>query len=250
MSLSSGTFSISEDLRDLLVSHDIRIGGTYAALLDAQFAGKVAYNTPAMRGLVETLLSTPAMVAFNLLQNAVDEAKGGTRVRIIAERHASGQLRSNMLIHAEDEFRHARQFLSLLRLTGLQTTNKYEGAAEEVQDVFNFDDDLILFIARVHSIEIRSWTILRLYIDVLQAQVNSSLKSAIPVLSQILADEARHVAYTGAQLNLWLDEIPGLFSQVQSCFSHTNDETWEDFARMARYLASNHETALQDKPLV
>jgi len=254
MALHQAQYEIFHDLQGLLLAHGVIPGQIYLETLGHYFSDVVAYNSPAMRGLVETLLSSPTMVAFNLLQNAVDEAKGGARVQIMAERYAKDDLRTKMLTHAQDEFRHSTQFLGLIKFTGIQTESAQneEEKAEcfvETQQVFDFDDTLTTFIARVHSIEIRSWTILRLYIDILEGYDDSKLKLMIPVLRQIMADETRHVAYTGKQVSDWLEQDPAYQHEAIGCLAHTNNETWEDFARMSRYLADNHSEALENSLL-
>lgn len=254
MALHQAQYEIFHDLQGLLLAHGVIPGKIYLETLGHYFSDVVAYNSPAMRGLVETLLSSPTMVAFNLLQNAVDEAKGGARVQIMAERYAKDDLRTKMLTHAQDEFRHSTQFLGLIKFTGIQTESAQneEEKAEcfvETQQVFDFDDTLTTFIARVHSIEIRSWTILRLYIDILEEYDDSKLKLMIPVLRQIMADETRHVAYTGKQVSDWLEQDPAYQQEAIGCLAHTNNETWEDFARMSRYLADNHSEALENSLL-
>lgn len=234
--------NVRKDLQELLRAKGVEPTSHYLAVADRALGEALSYNTPAMYGMAAALFESERMIAHNLIQNSIDEAKGAARVEIIARRYAPPELKKKMLKHVGDELRHSRQFLSLLKLTSYRSETADERNA--VAAVFEFDDELKAFLCRVHSIEIRSWTMLRHYIAILQGSANPRLREAIPVLEAILSDEINHVAYTAEQLIAWLGEENALRGTLAQCFEHTNRETWRDLANMANYLAE-HPDALR-----
>lgn len=232
--------NIKRDLFSLFQKQNIVLHPSYQRIMEEQLVEGLAYTTPLMVGLIDTLLSNLRMMAYNLLQNAIDEAKGAARVHLIAERYAAGPLRQEMLRHAGDEMRHSRQFAEMIVHTGYEyeDTSDTEETARTAEGVLTFDDDLYAFICRVHSIEIRSWVMLRHYLRILGKYPNENIRAMIPAFEQILSDEVRHVFYTGKWVNRWLHEKPELASTLMECVVHTNRETWHDVASMANYMAT------------
>lgn len=238
--------SVFQDLLELYHSRGLKLDREYLNVCAVALGPGLAYSTPAMYGITETLLSSRPLFAHNLSQNATDEAKGAARVRLVADRYASGELLRKMKRHVADEFKHSVQFRKLIPLTGCDHLGRDpDEMAEEIDKVLTFDDDLQSFLCRVHSIEIRSWTVLRMYIDVLQNSSVEAFRKAIPVLEDIMADEIDHVLYTGLQISDWMEEHPGLSGTLRHCFDHTNHETWRDLANMADHLADHHEEIWQ-----
>lgn len=232
--------NIQKDLFALYQERDIALFSSYQLIMGEQLAEGLSYTTPLMVGLIDTLLSNSKMMAYNLLQNAIDEAKGAARVHLIAERHAPDPLKKEMLRHAGDEMRHSRQFAEMIFCTGYEyeDTSDTKETAHAAEEVLAFDDDLYAFICRVHSIEIRSWVMLRHYLRILHKYPEKNIRAMIPVFEQILNDEIRHVVYTGKWVNKWLAENPALPSVLSECVAHTNRETWHDVAGMAHYMAT------------
>lgn len=234
---------VFDDLRDLFQQADIGLSPLYEEVAGTELTGPLAYTTPLMHGVAETVFSSKAMIAFNLVQNSIDEAKGAARISIIAGRYADGPFKAKMRKHVSEELKHSRQFLRLMDLTGLQA-RVTEADIESLRKVLDFDDELPAFICRVHSIEIRSWTMLRIYIELLEKLGDDQLAGAIPVLREILSDEIGHVLYTGQYVVERLEEDPAFADTLHACMAHTNRETWQDVATMAAYLADNFEEAL------
>lgn len=232
---------VHSDLCKLYVAHGLSVNDTYKSVSGEIMGSALAYATPLMRGIAETIFSSPIMIAYNLIQNSIDEAKGAARIQLIADRYADGPLKKKMERHIAEEFKHSVQFRQLLDIVGVGLYMSDTDASEEVEKVLQFDDDLKSFICRVHSIEIRSWTMLRMYIDILQESGKPNLQRGVPVITDILQDEITHVLYTGKQLSDWIDEDPRIVSIMRDCFAHTNRETWRDLANMAEYVAGHHE---------
>ena len=206
----------------------------------------LAYGSAAMFGVTATVLSSRKMIAYNLAQNAIDEAKGAARIQMIADRYADGPLHKKMHRHVGEELKHSRQFKELVPATGYHTRDDPvdEKATEEVLD---FDDELRAFICRVHSIEIRSWTVLRMYQHILKQRDFPDLSDvALPVLDDIMQDEINHVLYTGQQIDEWLREGAELQDVFGECLDHTNRETWQDVASMTSWLAKYYKEVLTD----
>ncbi len=53
--------------------------------------------------MTQTLFGNKRMIAHNLLQNAIDEAKGAARVNIVAEKYANSELLDKMKRHVGDK---------------------------------------------------------------------------------------------------------------------------------------------------
>lgn len=231
---------VKRDLFFLFQQRNIEIHPSYQQIMGEQLVEGLAYTTPLMFGLINTLLSNLKMMAYNLLQNSIDEAKGAARVHLIAKRYAASPLRQEMLRHAGDEMHHSRQFAEMIVHTGYEyeDTSDTEEAAQAAEDVLAFDDDLYAFICRVHSIEIRSWVMLQHYLRILNSYPNEKIRAMIPDFEKILSDEVRHVFYTGKWVNQWLHERTTLADTLKECVVHTNRETWHDVASMANYMAT------------
>lgn len=231
--------NVKEDLMELYAERTMTVTPLYQEIMSQQLAEGLAYTEPVMVGLIETLFRSKTMMAYNLLQNAIDEAKGAARVHLIAERYANPQLKKEMFRHAGDEFRHSRQFAGLIQCTGFD----YEESAanddtnDPVDDILDFDDELQPFVCRVHSIEVRSWVMLRHYLRILNQYDDPDIRAMISTIDQIRTDEIRHVLYTGAWVNRWLQEDPSLGTTLKECVAHTNRETWHDVAAMSNYMA-------------
>lgn len=234
-------YPLLQDLREAFLHAHIKVGPRYLDLMGGLLSPSTSYLTPAMFGMTRVVLSQPHLVAQNLVQNAIDEAKGAARVWKMASTRASGGLAIKMHKHVKDELRHSGQFRGLIPLTGEVATpiERSEEVEAQAAHVMDFDDDLRSFICRVHSIELRSWTVLRIYIDILRQSQYPWALSAIAVLETILADEVTHVLYTGEQISEWLIENAAFESVMSECFSHTDRETWNDMATMASFFASN-----------
>lgn len=239
-------FDVWADLKELYKSQGITINSTYEDSMDRAFGPKLAYATPAMYGVTATVLSSRRMIAYNLTQNAIDEAKGAARIQVIADKYADPVFRKQMTRHVGEELKHSRQFKQLVQATGYETLDEYidRKIAEEVLD---FEDELEDFICRVHSIEIRSWTVLRIYQAILRERRFPEVSEiALAVLDDIMADEINHVVYTGAQINHWLAEDSSLQPIFDECLAHTNRETWQDIASMTTWMAGNFDAIFGD----
>lgn len=239
-------FDVLTDLHALYQEHGIKTGKLYQESMQNALGPQLAYATPAMYGVTATVLSSRRMVAYNLTQNAIDEAKGASRIQIIADRYADPEFHKKMTRHVGEELKHSKQFKALVQATGYETLDEYieKQIAEEVLD---FEDGLKPFICRVHSIELRSWTVLRIYQQILRERRSPDLSDdALPVLENIMADEINHVVYTGEQIDLWLREDPALQTVFDECLEHTNRETWQDISSMTAWLATNFEVVFGD----
>jgi hypothetical protein len=235
------------DLHELYKNRAFSPNPLYEQSLERALTPRLAYGTPAMHGITGTVLSARKMIAYNLVQNAIDEAKGAARIQVIADKYAEPELYKKMHRHVGEELKHSKLFYELVSATGFQTTEAPGDHRELVEEVLDFEDDLRAFICRVHSIEIRSWTVLRMYQQELERRTFPDLSdTALPVIADIMQDEINHVFYTGQQIDEWLLDDPSLQPTLDECFAHTNRETWQDMASMITWLANNFEDALGD----
>ncbi|MGP4000265.1 hypothetical protein [Streptomyces sp. 8N706] len=239
-------YDVLADLKNLYKEREIELGELYVESMTTALNHQLSYQVPAMYGITRTLFDSPRMIAWNLVQNGIDEAKGAARIQIIAEKYADPELAKKMHRHVGEELKHSRLFLNMVQLTGYQTVEvDLADGEEQVGMVMDFDDELRAFICRVHSIEIRSWTVLRYYLDALREMSRQDIaEKMIPVIEHIMVDEINHVVYTGEAIDGWLREDPSLKETLDGCFAHTNRETWQDIAGMAKYLADNYSFAL------
>jgi len=241
-------FDVLNDLRKLYLDHQVKTAERYNDSMARALGAELAYGSPAMYGVTATVLSSRRMIAYNLAQNAIDEAKGAARIQMIADKYAVADvdLYKKMHRHVGEELKHSRLFKSLVPATGYETRDE-PVAPEATDEVLDFDDELRAFICRVHSIEIRSWTVLRIYQHVLRQRAFPDLSDAmLPVLDDIMQDEINHVLYTGQQIDEWLRDDDELRTVFDECLDHTNRETWQDIAAMTAWLAKNYPVVLAD----
>lgn len=250
--MGAARVNVLKDLYELYEAHGFRPGPRYTEIISKALGPYLSFGSAAMYGITATVLGSKKMIAYNLVQNSIDEAKGAARIQLIADRYAKPDLFKLMKRHVGEELKHSTQFNDLVGSTGYTTEQLLD--PNEVADVMDFEDDLYSFICRVHSIEVRSWTVLRIYQDVLgERRYPEISETCIPVIDDIMQDEINHVVYTGKTLDGWLqtNENPQLPEILEECFSHTDRETWQDMANMTRYLADNYLIALhQGDPTV
>jgi hypothetical protein len=239
-------YNVLHDLRQLYADHGITTASRYDDSMSRALGIQLAYGSPAMFGVTATVLTSRIMIAYNLAQNAIDEAKGAARIQIIADKYATGELYKKMHRHVGEELKHSRQFKALVPATGF-TTRDDPVTPEVTEEVLDFEDELRSFICRVHSIEIRSWTVLRMYQQILRQGMYPDLSEvALPVLDDIMKDEINHVLYTGQQIDEWLRDDETLQPIFDECLDHTNRETWQDISSMTSWMAKNYRAVLQD----
>lgn len=241
-------YNVLNDLRQLYRDHQVETAERYEDSMARALGPELAYGSPAMYGVTATVLSSRRMIAYNLAQNAIDEAKGAARIQMIADKYATadGDLYKKMHRHVGEELKHSKLFKELVPATGYETRDD-PVEPEAAEEVLDFDDELRAFICRVHSIEIRSWTVLRMYQHVLRQRIFPDLSdTALPVLDDIMQDEINHVLYTGQQIDEWLRDDPDLQPVFNECLDHTNRETWQDIASMTAWLAKYFRVVLAD----
>lgn len=233
-------FNVFFDLMGLYKDKGIPVNRSYEEIASQALGPSLAYATQTMHGLVSTIFSSDEMIAHNLIQNSIDEAKGAARISLITERYSPPELRKGFMRQVEDEWRHSEQFLGLLPLVGYEYERVTDEASKkELTNVLDFDDDFRIFGCRAHSIEIRSWIVLRLYKQVIKELGLSHMLPALPVLNQIMEDEIHHVTYLGRIVMDWIEQERGVSESLKTCFAFTNRETWHDIARMANFLADH-----------
>src|SRR5436309_1933739 len=102
--------NVLEDLQDLYRKHGLRPGAAYTGAMEQALAPGLSYGTPAFYGITATILSSKRMIAYNLVQNSIDEAKGGSRIQLVADRYAPPDLHRKMKRHVGEELKHSKQF--------------------------------------------------------------------------------------------------------------------------------------------
>lgn len=235
-------YHVLSDLRDLYRTSGIECSDEYYRLMPYSLNQGLSYSTPAMYGITQTVLSSDRMIAYNLIQNSIDEAKGAARIQVIIDRYVDEpDLAKRMNRHVGEELKHSRMFKNLVAETGYEVD---ESAFDPrlTEEVLDFDDDLHSFICRVHSIELRSWTVLRIYQSILrETRQDEFAASFCRALSDVMADEMYHVTYTGQVIDGWLRQgVPRIADTLVECLQHTDRETWQDMQSMLEWLADNY----------
>lgn len=231
---------LAKDLFSLYKVNNIEICNKYKEIVLNNLIKDLSYTSAIMEGLVKTLLNNKKMMAFNLIQNSIDEAKGAARIKIIAEKYAGSTLKAQMFKHVDDEMKHSCLFANLVKHTGFEVEKDISDEnSKEVDTVFDFDNNLKEFICRVHSIEVRSWTMLRHYLRALDNLKDKNILKIRPTIEIIMKDEINHVCYTGKAVSDWLNEDKTLYQTFAKCINHTNKETWQDVINMSQFMYDN-----------
>ena len=228
--------NIQNSLYGLFDTQGVSLSKEYKDCIEKYLVSDLSFTSEMMNGLARTIFQNKKMMAYYLLHNAIDEAKGAARLRMIAERYADDELRPLMLRHYNDEMNHSTLFASLIPLTGYETETHEHEVQYELDKVMNFDDELKTFLFRVHSIEIRSWRLLLLHLAIIDESDDDYMKQMRPTIQKILEDEMQHVCYTGKYVSRWLHAEPHLSKVFVECITHTNKETWEDLSSMALFM--------------
>ncbi len=81
-------YDIWSDLTQVYISNSFQISEKYRSTVQPHLKNTLSYNSQAMHGMTATLFTSPRLIAHNLVQNSIDEAKGAARVELIAQRYA------------------------------------------------------------------------------------------------------------------------------------------------------------------
>ena len=161
----------------------------YKECIEKYLTSDLSFTSELMDGLARTIFKSKKMMAYYLLHNSIDESKGAARLRMIANRYADEELKPQMMRHYNDEMNHSALFASLIPYTGYQTEKYEEGIEDEMDKILNFDDNLKTFIFRVHSIEVRSWRLLLLHLNIIDDSNDDYMKEMRPTIQKILQKE-------------------------------------------------------------
>lgn len=235
-------FNLKPDLQTLYASHNIDICPEYLSVLDQHLLSNLSYISPLMHGLIKTICQSPLMIAYHFMHNAVDKATGAARIDIIAQKYASGNLREQMLAHSQQESTHSQIFAQLIPATGYDFEKKLtEDILDEVAEIYDYDDNLIDFIFRLHATEIRSWILLRHFLLILSDSAESPEKQRFQQdISLILRDEITHICYTAQATSQYIAKDPNRAIQFHKCLEYINKESWQDISHMSLYMAEHH----------
>lgn len=243
-------FDILADLKSLNEESGISNSDEYYELMGLSLGPGLSYSTAAMYGITQTVLSSNRLIAYNLVQNSIDEAKGAARIQVIIDRYVKDpDLARRMNRHVGEELKHSKLFKDLVAKTGYDVDeSSFDPRLSE--EVLDFDDELHAFICRVHSIEIRSWTVLRMYQSILASTRDDDFAAHFSrTLDDIMQDEMYHVTYTGKIINDWIGEgVPGIRETLVECLQHTDTETWQDMKSMLEWLADNYSIIVGQNP--
>lgn len=174
--------------------------------------------------------SDPLWLAHSFVANAEKEAEGSRKLYTIAASARRQPFAEEILIHAEDEARHARMYIGMLRILFPEALDDEERRAlnngfpiHEVEVDANLGtpdaelDYLVDQIVQMNIGEIRTRLHQKLLRPVALAYCSpKSLSRMASSLDQIYEDEGRHIIYTATILerlakNGWKDRIEQLY---------------------------------------
>ncbi|PSV20611.1 GTPase [Photobacterium leiognathi subsp. mandapamensis] len=238
--------NIQNELYAMLESFNVNPSDEYKECIEKYLTADLSFTSELMEGLAKTIFRSKKMMAYYLLHNSIDEAKGAARLRLMANRYADEELKQKMLRHYNDEMNHSTMFASLIPLTGYEAEVDDTGVEGELTKILDFDDNIKTFIFRVHSIEVRSWRLLLLHLKIIEGSNEQYMKDMQPTIQNILEDEMRHVSYTAQYVSQWLHQDPYLSQSFINCITHTNRETWEDLSAMSNFMRDNVVQLMQE----
>jgi hypothetical protein len=191
------------DIPPLLVGEGCDLTAAYERCLAIVDDGPFIPNSNLMADLSGEMFRCPAVLARRLQRMSEHETSGARIIERVATGYADGQLRSQLLAHAEDEYRHGRMLGGFsakvageadMRAPVVESLSTEEHAAQ-------FNGNLQQFLLATHIAELRNLALLSQY-RAASAIASENLRA--PLLSLFTAiskDEARHVAYTGLLVN-------------------------------------------------
>ena len=91
-------------------------------------------------------------------------------------------------------------------------------------------------MCNLFAAEVRTYSFLSGYIDVLDNQSSDYAPKIRKVLQQILKDECRHVGYTGRYINRWMSEGLDLSMSLRDSFKAYDRNSWVEIAATAQFF--------------
>ena len=80
--------NIQNSLYGLFDDRGVSLSKEYKDCIEQYLVSDLSFTSEMMNGLARTIFQNKKMMAYYLLHNAIDEAKGAARLRMIAERYA------------------------------------------------------------------------------------------------------------------------------------------------------------------
>ncbi|WP_141332783.1 hypothetical protein [Myxococcus sp. AB025B] len=232
--------NLVDEISSLLREHDISLASGYQRALDVLREEDFTANSDVMLGVNEAMFRHPGALLHRLERHSRNETEGARLIAYVAEHHAEGPLREDLLKHAQDEFRHGRMLGALVdRLSGVEGASPHVEREEHAENAVGFDGNVVGFLCATHVAEIRTFSLLEQYLLLSPRLPNTTGSKVVACFEAIHRDEVRHLVYTARHLNEWMrtNEQPGLIL-VNYLQSYSRD-SWREISEMAGYLARN-----------
>ena len=195
-----------------------------------------------LRGsLAHVAIATPALLQRNFSRHAVGELATSQTLQSVANTLKPIALRNEMLVHAQDELRHSKMFEALAKgiadRTGEMDRESYDWILEnDRRFVENYNGDVIEFVCNVFAAEVRTYSFISGYVSALGEQGSVHGVKTTRVLRRVLVDECRHISYTAAYINRWIEEGVDLDASLRRSFVAFDRNSWIEVAETARFL--------------
>lgn len=196
-------------------------------------------NSRLMGDISDAMFASNTVLAQRLSRMSAHESAGAKIIERVANDHAPVSLRSLLLAHARDEYRHGRMlagFCGKLSQRGGVAVHVPELSTLDHEHAFN--GDLVNFLFATHVAELRNLAVILQYSRAI-AGAAPSVQGALRRLIEVLAaDEQRHVIYTAVLCNSLVRES----EPNERMFGHYVDlydgEGWSEVSAVAALLAA------------
>jgi hypothetical protein len=214
-----------------------------ASFIDALHRMDDIAISPALQireGLASIVVSTPALLRRNFRRHSVGELATSKTLDAVAASLKPTALKSQLILHANDEQRHSNIFGALAdklaEYVGGDERN-YEAILEEDRRfVEGYTGDIVEFICDLFAGEVRTCSFLLGYVRALEGKKPVYAPKVESILKAIIEDERRHISYTATYINEWMGGGLDLQRSLQRGFSNFDRTSWADVVETAEFF--------------
>jgi hypothetical protein len=235
------TVDVTGFVRDLLKPR--QLCDPFMAVLESFDQSNMFSALAVRKSLATVIVSDLHLLQRNFSRHSVSEFATAQTLRSVASTMKPTPLQQELLRHSEDEFRHSKMFRalanSLTQYSGFQDPENYEWILENDREfVKSYSGDVIEFVCDVLAAEIRTYFFLSGYVHALEQDKSAPAAKIDRVLRPVLDDECRHVRYTAAYINDWMEGGEhDLGISLQRSFRHYEKNSWIEIATTAQVMA-------------
>jgi hypothetical protein len=227
-------------VRDLLKPR--QLCDPFSAVLESFDQSKMFGVLAVRQSLATIIVSDLHLLQCKFSRHSVSEFATAQTLQSVASTMKPTPLQQEFLRHSEDEFRHSKMFRalanSLTQYSGFRDPENYEWILEnDRQFVETYSGDVVEFVCDVLAAEIRTYFFLSGYVHALAQDKSAPTSTIERVLRLVLSDECRHVRYTAAHINDWMETgEQDLGIPLQRSFRHYEKNSWIEIAATAQIM--------------